>query len=145
MGSDRGILTSIDMTQWEKRDNLVAERQRSGFEPPAVSELARASRSTPSRLLELITVSVALIRQDSMQRDFAAYLYSLQESVIAAVEALEAEATPQTGLLRSRPSVKFVRDEWTREDGGERGTSCVISGGSVFEKGGVYVSVSSGR
>lgn len=54
------------------------------------------------------------------------YLLGLQETICARLEAVDGEA-------------KFVRDSWRRPEGGG-GTSCVITNGRVFEKGGVNFS-----
>ncbi|MEM7430568.1 MAG: oxygen-dependent coproporphyrinogen oxidase [Pseudomonadota bacterium] len=51
------------------------------------------------------------------------YLQSLQNRIVAAVEAIDGQAT-------------FARDTWQR-DGGGGGISCVLSGGAVFEQAGV--------
>ncbi len=54
------------------------------------------------------------------------FVHSLQSKIVSAVEEIETK--------------KFLRDSWTRDEGGT-GTSCVLQDGSVFEKAGVNVSV----
>ena len=54
------------------------------------------------------------------------FMESLQDSICAGLQTLE-------------PSAKFVEDRWVKESGGG-GRSRVITGGSVFEKGGVNFS-----
>ncbi len=53
------------------------------------------------------------------------YLTSLQNNIIAALEAVDGK--------------KFVRDEWPREEGGG-GISAMLEGGNVFERAGVGMS-----
>jgi len=57
------------------------------------------------------------------------YFTGLQARIVGSLEALDGQA--------------FVRDSWTRPEGGG-GTSCVIEGGNVFERGGVNFSHVSG-
>jgi coproporphyrinogen III oxidase len=50
------------------------------------------------------------------------YLIDLQSRIVARLEALD--------------DGRFIRDGWTRRDGGG-GLTCILEGGSVFERGGV--------
>ncbi len=63
----------------------------------------------------------------NMKEQFAAYIHSLQDSICAGLETVDGKA-------------KFVEDKWERPEGGG-GKTRVISGGAVFEKGGVNTSV----
>jgi len=63
----------------------------------------------------------------NIKEQFAAYIHSLQDSICAGLEAVDGKA-------------KFVEDKWDRAEGGG-GKTRVISGGAVFEKGGVNTSV----
>ncbi len=58
------------------------------------------------------------------------YFAGLQEKIIAALEALDGHA--------------FKRDAWVRSEGGG-GTSCVLEGGTVFERAGVNFSLVRGQ
>ena len=55
------------------------------------------------------------------------FVTNLQKDIVAALEVFEGSGA-------------FLRDSWTREEGGH-GTSCVLQKGKVFEKAGVNVSV----
>ncbi|MGZ5255919.1 MAG: coproporphyrinogen III oxidase, partial [Flavitalea sp.] len=57
---------------------------------------------------------------------FQKYLSELQLKITSALEKVDGKA-------------KFIKDPWTREEGGG-GLSMVISDGNVFEKGGVNTS-----
>lgn len=59
----------------------------------------------------------------------AAFVWKLQNEIVTGLEGVEG---PQGG--------KFLRDSWTRKEGG-KGMSCVLQDGKVFEKAGVNVSV----
>ena len=59
--------------------------------------------------------------------DWIAYIHSLQNNICTALEAADGQA-------------KFIEDSWQRPEGGG-GKTRVISGGTVFEKGGVNTSV----
>ena len=61
----------------------------------------------------------------------------MRQSMIDMVHAIQDEICE---ALRSIDSVDYRQDEWTREEGGG-GRSRVFSGGKVFEKAGVNVSV----
>ncbi len=63
----------------------------------------------------------------SIKEQFTNYIHSLQDTICA-------------GLERADGSAKFQEDTWERPEGGG-GKTRVISGGSVFEKGGVNTSV----
>jgi coproporphyrinogen III oxidase len=65
-------------------------------------------------------------------QDMAAFVLDLQTRIVARLEDIETQA-------QGAP-VQFLRDAWTRDEGGH-GLSCVLQGGSVFEKGGVNVSI----
>jgi coproporphyrinogen III oxidase len=58
---------------------------------------------------------------------FADYIHSLQDSICAGLEGVDGKA-------------KFFEDKWERPEGGG-GKTRVITGGNVFEKGGVNTSV----
>jgi coproporphyrinogen III oxidase len=57
----------------------------------------------------------------------ADFVTNLQNEIVSALEVFEGEGS-------------FLRDKWTREEGGF-GTSCVLQKGKVFEKAGVNVSI----
>ncbi|MBF0596339.1 oxygen-dependent coproporphyrinogen oxidase [Faecalibacter rhinopitheci] len=61
-----------------------------------------------------------------MKDQFFNYIQDLQNRIIAKLEEVDGEAT-------------FLRDNWTREEGGG-GLSCVLTDGAVFEKAGVNIS-----
>lgn len=62
----------------------------------------------------------------SVREPFLGYLHTLQNTICAALEAVDGKA-------------KFTEDIWEREEGGG-GRSRAIAGGNVFEKGGVNTS-----
>ncbi|KNE67653.1 hypothetical protein AMAG_12388 [Allomyces macrogynus ATCC 38327] len=70
-----------------------------------------------------------------MGERMAAYVKELQNEIVGALEELEQAEAP------SFNGAKFERDAWTRTDGNGGGMSCVLSGGRVFEKAGVMVTV----
>jgi len=73
--------------------------------------------------------------QDRRMDAVSAWFGELRDKICAALEALEdAHKGPRAAL----PAGRFVRKEWTREDGGG-GTMAVLKG-RVFEKAGVNVS-----
>ncbi|KAJ3414268.1 Coproporphyrinogen-III oxidase [Chytridiales sp. JEL 0842] len=61
------------------------------------------------------------------------FVHELQSNIVAGMESLEAQASPED-------TTTFLRDHWQRAEGGF-GTSCVLQNGKVFEKAGVLVSV----
>lgn len=61
-----------------------------------------------------------------MKDQFFNYIQGLQNTIIAKLEEVDGQAT-------------FLRDNWTREEGGG-GLSCVLTDGAVFEKAGVNIS-----
>jgi coproporphyrinogen III oxidase len=63
----------------------------------------------------------------SIKDRFTTYIHTLQDSICAGLEAVDGKAV-------------FVEDRWERPEGGG-GKTRVISGGSVFEKGGVNTSI----
>lgn len=63
----------------------------------------------------------------SVKDRFTDYIHNLQDAICAGLEQVDGKA-------------KFVEDKWTRPEGGG-GKTRVISGGDVFEKGGVNTSV----
>lgn len=63
----------------------------------------------------------------SFRKEWITFLYDLQERICHALESVDGKAV-------------FVKDEWQREGGGG-GVTRAISGGNVFEKGGVNISV----
>ncbi|MCH8558829.1 MAG: oxygen-dependent coproporphyrinogen oxidase [Balneolia bacterium] len=66
-----------------------------------------------------------------MKERFTTYIYELQDQICAAVETTDGKA-------------RFQEDNWEREGGGG-GRTRVITGGEVFEKGGVNCSVVHGE
>lgn len=66
----------------------------------------------------------------SIKDKFVAYIQDLQDSICAGLEAEDGKA-------------KFAEDNWQRPEGGG-GRSRVITGGNVFEKGGVNISMVEG-
>ena len=73
------------------------------------------------------TLCKGLDGNDSMRRKFEVMLRAAQNKITSAVEELDGEGT-------------FKQDVWERENGGG-GISRVMSGGKVFEKAGVSLSV----
>ena len=73
------------------------------------------------------TLVKGLEGNDSMRRQFEVMLRAAQNKITAAVEELDGVGT-------------FKQDVWERENGGG-GISRVLSGGKVFEKAGVSLSV----
>ncbi|MFT3979034.1 MAG: oxygen-dependent coproporphyrinogen oxidase [Ferruginibacter sp.] len=67
----------------------------------------------------------------SIKESWITFIHILQDDICAALEASDGKA-------------KFVEDRWEREGGGG-GRTRVISGGNVFEKGGVNTSVVFGK
>jgi len=63
----------------------------------------------------------------NLKERFTGYIHGLQDSICAGLEQIDGKA-------------KFVEDKWDREEGGG-GKTRVITGGDVFEKGGVNTSV----
>lgn len=63
----------------------------------------------------------------SIKEQFTDYIHGLQDSICAALEAVDGKAV-------------FVEDKWERAEGGG-GRTRVISNGKVFEKGGVNTSM----
>lgn len=74
----------------------------------------------------------------------AIWVKSLQDHIVNTLEAIEAAHPPSAGELTPSSPPKFLRDSWIRPEGGE-GSSCVLSGGRVFEKAGVNVSIVHGK
>lgn len=85
--------------------------------------------------ISLITVEVLIQRYHRM----STWVMNLQDEIVNGLEKLEASVPPNEHNSSLTPPV-FARDHWLRPQGGE-GSSCVIKGGRVFEKGGVNVSV----
>ena len=80
-----------------------------------------------------------------MRIRMANWVKSLQDHIVVTLEAIEASHPPLPSETNpSAGSPKFKRDAWIRPEGGE-GSSCVISGGRVFEKGGVNISIIHGK
>ncbi len=63
----------------------------------------------------------------SIKEQFTNYIHNLQDTICAGLEKVDGKA-------------KFIEDRWERPEGGG-GKTRVISGGNVFEKGGVNTSV----
>ena len=61
-----------------------------------------------------------------MKEQFFKYIHELQDAITSKLEEVDGKA-------------KFQEDVWKRPEGGG-GRTCVISGGNVFEKGGVNIS-----
>lgn len=73
----------------------------------------------------------------------ALWVKALQDHIVSTLEQVEA-SSPPTPFSPSTTPPKFLRDHWLRKEGGE-GSSCVITGGRVFEKAGVNVSIVHGN
>jgi coproporphyrinogen III oxidase len=73
-----------------------------------------------------MTYDSRLTTNPSLKQRFTNYVYNLQDEICGALEKLEGKA-------------RFKEDLWEREGGGG-GRTRVISGGDLFEKGGVNVS-----
>lgn len=67
----------------------------------------------------------------------ALWVKALQDHIVTTLESIESSHSPKS-------SAKFLRDHWLRPEGGE-GSSCVLTGGEVFEKAGVNVSIVHGN
>jgi coproporphyrinogen III oxidase len=65
----------------------------------------------------------------------------MDERMADFVKTLQNKIVDGLGCFESKP---FLRDEWTRSEGGG-GISCVVQDGDIFEKGGVNVSVINGK
>ncbi len=74
--------------------------------------------------------AVPEVSLDALSRTAADEVRALQETICQALEALEVQAGS---------SARFRFDSWERKGGGG-GISAVLSGGNVFEKGGVNIS-----
>lgn len=72
----------------------------------------------------------------------ATWVKSLQNHIVTTLELIESSHPPSPidPNPSSHPAPKFVRDSWIRPEGGE-GSSCVLTGGRVFEKAGVNISI----
>jgi coproporphyrinogen III oxidase len=66
-----------------------------------------------------------------MKEKFQSYIQNLQKTIASELERMDGKS-------------KFIKDQWTREEGGG-GLTMVIENGSVFEKGGVNTSVVYGK
>jgi coproporphyrinogen III oxidase len=71
--------------------------------------------------------------QSPIGKEMASFVQDMQSRIVARLEAIETDAS-------GGKEVKFLRDAWTRDEGGH-GLSCVLQQGRVFEKGGVNVSI----
>ncbi|KAL1408279.1 Coproporphyrinogen-III oxidase [Vanrija albida] len=78
--------------------------------------------------------------QNPMRIRMATWVTNMQDHIVKGLEALEASAPPDG----EHAPATFFRDHWIRPSGGE-GSSCVLSGGRVFEKAGVNVSIVEGK
>jgi coproporphyrinogen III oxidase len=67
----------------------------------------------------------------NVKEEFHQYILDLQISICKAMESIDGRSI-------------FLQDEWVRPEGGG-GLSCVISGGQIFEKGGVNTSAVFGK
>ncbi|WVO13746.1 hypothetical protein L204_101368 [Cryptococcus depauperatus] len=74
-----------------------------------------------------------------MRIRMATWVKSLQDHIVRTMEKIEADSAPNEFSPSVEPP-QFLRDAWIRPEGGE-GSSCVLSGGRVFEKAGINVSV----
>ncbi|OCF43496.1 coproporphyrinogen III oxidase [Kwoniella heveanensis CBS 569] len=77
--------------------------------------------------------------KNPMRIRMANWVKSLQDHIVNTMEDIEARSSPNSFSPSPEPP-KFLRDTWIRPEGGE-GSSCVLSGGRVFEKAGINVSV----
>ncbi|ODV91814.1 hypothetical protein CANCADRAFT_30139 [Tortispora caseinolytica NRRL Y-17796] len=83
-------------------------------------------------------------RDPEMRKKMEAYVLDLQSRIVTALEEIEDEGDEASAAfdgVERRPGKKFRRDPWERPNGRGHGLTCVIQDGSVFEKGGVNVSV----
>jgi coproporphyrinogen III oxidase len=94
--------------------------------------------------MQKTTVDAAKSRKASA----SAWFEELRDSVCAALEAIEDEATQVSGAA-GKPPARFVRTPWTRQDAdgkdGGGGAMALMSDGRVFEKAGCHVSTVYGR
>lgn len=81
--------------------------------------------------------------ENPMRIRMSTWVMELQDRIVSGLEELEASVPPNEHNSEMQ-APKFKRDHWLRPQGGE-GSSCVIRGGRVFEKGGVNVSVVHGK
>jgi hypothetical protein len=82
-------------------------------------------------------------RTKPMRERMSAWVKSLQSRIVTELERVEASSEAITDADSPRSSKApqaFLRDSWTRTQGGE-GISCVLQDGQVFEKAGVNVSI----
>ncbi|XP_077977211.1 oxygen-dependent coproporphyrinogen-III oxidase-like [Glandiceps talaboti] len=82
-------------------------------------------------MAEPITDLETLQKGDTMKNRMELYITDLQAKICRELEDLDIDK-------------QFVVDRWTRTEGGG-GISCVLQDGSVFEKGGVNISVVKGK
>lgn len=76
----------------------------------------------------LTTVDASKVKvSNDIHSKMTEFVINLQNDIVCALEGFEGKGT-------------FIRDRWTREEGGF-GTSCVLQKGKVFEKAGVNVSI----
>jgi coproporphyrinogen III oxidase len=73
----------------------------------------------------------------------AQFVAKLQDDIVTSLERLEALTPPNPHNSSSEPP-KFNRDHWLRPNGGGEGSSCTLSGGRIFEKAGVNISIING-
>jgi coproporphyrinogen III oxidase len=66
------------------------------------------------------------------------FVRQLQSDIVQSLEIVE------NGAVEDGSNIRFLWDEWTREEGGG-GVSCVLQDGKVFEKAGVNISVVHGK
>jgi coproporphyrinogen III oxidase len=101
-----------------------------------------------------------LTLQNPMRIRMANWVKSLQDHIVQTIESIEAlepvDSSTSTSLGHDAPlstsshpigdagPAKFHRDHWIRPSGGE-GSSCALTGGRVFEKAGVLVSIIHGH
>ncbi|WRT69436.1 uncharacterized protein IL334_006422 [Kwoniella shivajii] len=77
--------------------------------------------------------------KNPMRIRMANWVKSLQDHIVNTMEEIESTSSPNSFSPSPEPP-KFLRDSWIRKEGGE-GSSCVLSGGRIFEKAGINVSV----
>lgn len=76
----------------------------------------------------------------AMRIRMSQFVMRLQDNIVNSLENLEGSQPPNAHSTSLEPPT-FFRDHWLRPNGGGEGSSCTLTGGRIFEKAGVNVSV----
>lgn len=133
---DSNLLVSRASEASEEGETFTRSNNRQGRAKPKESkDIHKRGEDTwePSKPKEWDDPS------NPMRIRMSAWVMDLQDRIVSELEKVEASVPPNEHSP-SFTNPTFHRDHWLRPQGGE-GSSCVISGGRVFEKAGVNVSV----